>query len=235
MQAASDSGYAGKPISNRFRNDFVFHLFAWHGSPKSLFSTNRSRFASSVAMHRFQIILTGLALAGFTFSTGCQPTTAVSTTTTPTKASTAAHDDHADGEGHDHDHADDEGHEHEGHDHGDEGHNHASMTMASLLGEIEESRSAIEAAYAKDTPDDAHDAMHDVFHLVEDLSAVAKNTDLDEAQTADVKSAQEALLDAFELLDAGLHGGEAKKYSDVADTIKGAMEKLQAIAGKKAE
>jgi hypothetical protein len=183
-------------------------------------------------MRRFQILLSGLALAGFTFSAGCDTPSATSTTSTPATSS-ATHDDH-DHEGHDHadheghDHADDEGHDHEGHD-------HEKMTLESLLGDIEKTRGTIEAAYSKDAPDDAHDAMHEVFHLVEDLSAMAKKAGLDEAQTAEVKSAQETLLDAFELLDAGMHGGEAKKYTDVADKIKGALEKLQAIAGKKSE
>ena len=133
------------------------------------------------------------------------------------------HGDHEHGD-HDHDHGD---HDHEGHDHA--GHDHDNATIASLVGEMEPIQSQIETAFTDGDPHDAHDALHQIGHLIEDLKGAAERQGLDGQPMSDVLEASEGLMDAYDQLDAGMHGGEAVGYDAVADDIDAAMAKLRSV------
>ena len=129
---------------------------------------------------------------------------------------------------HDHEHGDHE-HDHEGRVHAGHDHDHDNATIASLVGEMEPIQSQIETAFTDGDPHDAHDALHQIGHLIEDLKGAAERQGLDGQPMSDVLEASEGLMDAYDQLDAGMHGGEAVGYDAVADDIDAAMAKLRSV------
>lgn len=141
--------------------------------------------------------------------------------------------DHAHAEGDDHAHAESEDHAHaEGGDHAHaEGDAHAhAETFPAALEQVVALKKQIQTAFEAGTPDDAHDAMHDVFHVLEDLTGLAEKATEDPAKITAVNEAAENLLDAYEKLDEGMHGGDQVEYSAVADAIDSAISKLNDFA-----
>jgi len=118
------------------------------------------------------------------------------------------------------------------HDH----HHHAlPKTFAAALTEIETHRDAIQDAYAKESPEEAHGAMHAVAAVLEILPKLANKTELAEADREAVRQAADDLFDLFGQLDQGMHGGEKFDYADLADAIEknyGILEAKQALLGE---
>ena len=129
-----------------------------------------------------------------------------------------AHDDH---DGHDHDHDD-----HGGHDHEESG---QPESFAEAISQIDDMGSKITAAFAKGEPDDAHDELHDIGHMIESLPELAKKAGLPEPKQEKVGEATEALMDAFGELDGTLHGGEKVDVEKISTTISAQIEELQAM------
>ena len=109
----------------------------------------------------------------------------------------------------------------------DGGHKHAT-TLAGALKEIEEFRSTIKEAFAKKAPDDAHDALHEIGHVLESVTELAAPA-TDEAKKS-VKTAVDELFDCFGAMDDTLHKkSTGKTYEEVADRIEAAMSTLNAM------
>jgi len=111
----------------------------------------------------------------------------------------------------------------------DHGHNdeHAhSETLADAVKELEGICAAVKAAFAKDDADAADEPIHDVDHVLQEIPELAAKSKLDDAGKAEVKTAVDSMLKAFEAIHDGMHGGTGKKYSDVADTIESALKTL---------
>ena len=125
------------------------------------------------------------------------------------------HDDHEDG---DHDHA---GHDHDQSDHPD--------SFEEALQHIEDMGSKITAAFAKAEPDDAHDELHEIGHMIESLPALAKKAGLPESKQEKVMAIAEALMDAFGELDGTLHGGDEVDAEKISQTISAQIEELQVL------
>ena len=154
----------------------------------------------------------------------------------------ATHDadnDHGhEGGGHDHEHGD---HDHDDHNHGDHDdgdhehqhghadHDHDSLTLADVMKTYQDQRSAIEAAFDKDSPGDAHDPMHQIGHTLGDFRVAARNQNLDEPQTSTLNEHVENLMDAFMAIDEGFHGGEETSYDDVREKIETATAGVQSV------
>ncbi|MEC8556376.1 MAG: hypothetical protein VXZ82_15310 [Planctomycetota bacterium] len=124
---------------------------------------------------------------------------------------------------------------HEGHDHGDEHahgdeHSHEPETFAEALEEVKEMKTKICKAFSDGTPNDAHDALHDVGHALEGLSKTAgKEADVTPEQLEKVKVQVEALFEGFAKLDGVMHGGPEVKIEDLEKTLTAAITELEGV------
>ena len=118
------------------------------------------------------------------------------------------------------------------HTHGDDGHGHASVeSFAAAVGELQELNAKVKEAFAAGSPADADDAVHRFGDILEALPDLAESDGVENATT--VSPNCEALFDAYEKLDATIHGGEGEgtaNYVDVADAIETALAELVAQA-----
>jgi hypothetical protein len=91
-------------------------------------------------------------------------------------------------------------------------------------------KSEICKAFADGTPDDAHDALHEVGHSLEELPGLAaKEGDLTAEQLSAVETAVEALFDGFGELDGTLHGGGEVDIKELEEKLSQALEKLEEV------
>lgn len=96
---------------------------------------------------------------------------------------------------------------------------------------IEAMATTICKAFADGTPEDAHDALHEVGHSLEKLPALAaKEGKLTEEQMTVVNEAVEALFDGFGKLDDTLHGGEEVDIAAIEGTLTETLAKLNGVA-----
>jgi len=124
-------------------------------------------------------------------------------------------------EEHDHDHDD---HDHDEHGHGEDGH---PESLDQAAGQIKEMGGKITTAFANGTPDDAHDELHEIGHVIECLPELAKKANLSGEQEKSVSEITESLMDAFGELDGTLHGGEEVNVDEISKKISTQIEKLQ--------
>jgi hypothetical protein len=118
-------------------------------------------------------------------------------------------------------------HEHE-HEHG---HEHAE-TLGGALHELTELRDTVRDAFAKDDGEAAHGPLHDVGHLLEEVSELAGESHLSDEAKATIESNVEALLDAFGAVDKSMHSeDEGSAYSEVSEKIDAAITAITAAAG----
>ena len=141
---------------------------------------------------------------------GCQPTI---DPTKPQTSATEAHDQ-------DTDHEHDAGHAHEEH----------AETFAEAVAAIEKQGAMIIGAFSDGKPEDAHDALHEIGHLIEELPELATKEKFDSELKKQVNEAKEKLMDAFGELDDTLHGGEAKNVDDVKLEVERSMKSLKSIS-----
>ena len=111
-----------------------------------------------------------------------------------------------------------------GHDHGE--HKHAT-TFAGALQEVDEFRVSIKDAFANKKPEDAHDALHEIGHVLESIEGLS-TASTDEAKQS-LKKAVDELMECFGELDKTLHGETGKTYEAVADRIDAAMSTLKGM------
>ena len=110
----------------------------------------------------------------------------------------------------------------------DAGHDHAADTgrqasrsaesFADALATIIELDTKIQAACAADDPGAAHDELHAIGRLLEELPELATTTGLPLDRAA-VARAAEALFQCYSRIDDKLHGSEGSSYAEEADTI----------------
>jgi hypothetical protein len=134
------------------------------------------------------------------------------------------HDEHA----HDHDEEHAGQHQHE-HDHADGEHAHPE-TYAAAIAELDELRAAVEKASGDDDLAKADGEVHEIGHILEEVGKLADKESIGDDAKTEIKSAVEDLMDAFEQIDAKIHGDEGKTYADVAEKINAAMSVLKANA-----
>ncbi|MEM6777098.1 MAG: hypothetical protein AAF670_05545 [Planctomycetota bacterium] len=132
-----------------------------------------------------------------------------------------------------HDHSHEHGHDHSEHAHDSHEHDHDAEGQPNSLGDaarkIASMGTKITAAFAGETPDEAHEELHDIGHLIETLPGLATKADLPEEQQAAVRDSMEALMDAFGELDATLHGGDEVDVDQVSEKISTELEKLREL------
>jgi hypothetical protein len=111
-------------------------------------------------------------------------------------------------------------------------HSHAE-TYPEAVAELDGMREAIEKAFAANDPQAADEPIHEIGHVLEELSGMAKQAKLGvEAETA-IDTAVEKLFDALAPVDEKLHGKEGKDYSEVKAEIDAAFEVLRKYVPKK--
>jgi hypothetical protein len=111
------------------------------------------------------------------------------------------------------------------------GHEHAE-TLTEALSELTELRDTVRDAFAKEDGDAAHGPLHDVGHLLEEVSELADEADLSDEATATIESNIETLLDAFGAVDKSMHSeDEGSSYSEVSEKIDAAIAAITAAAG----
>lgn len=114
------------------------------------------------------------------------------------------------------------------HDHDHDEHADEPATFAEALAKLQEMKSEICTAFENETPEDAHDALHGVGHLLEDLPKLAAQQDgLSAEQLGNVETAVESLFDGFGQLDDTLHGGEEVDLEQLDKQLTEAMASLE--------
>ncbi|MEM1224176.1 MAG: hypothetical protein AAGJ40_00675 [Planctomycetota bacterium] len=204
------------------RADAADHSF--NADPRArgsaLFSTFETLSTFEDPMKAFQTLL---ALSLCLCLVGCGPE---DQTTGGSKSDDLASENHDHSQGHDHD-----DHDHGEHAHDSHGHDHDAKDKPNSLrdaaSKIESMGDKIIAAFADETPNDAHEELHDIGHLIESLPVLATKVDLPDEQQAEVRDSTGALMDAFGELDASLHGGDEVDVDQVSAKISTELEKLQ--------
>ena len=121
---------------------------------------------------------------------------------------------------------DDHGHDH-GHDHE---HEHEHESLAAALTELTKLRDTIRDGFAKNDVDAAHDPLHEVGHVLEEIPELAEKEKLPAEAITIIKASVEELFDAFGAVDKGMHGGESVKYADVSGKIDAAVTAITSAA-----
>ena len=111
------------------------------------------------------------------------------------------------------------------HAHDEHAHHHPE-TLAEAVTEVIELRDTIRDAFTANDPDKAHDPLHEVGHLLETVSDLAKEEKLSDEKLAIVKSSVETLMQSFGEIDKSMHGQEGASYKDVSTKIDDAVKAL---------
>lgn len=160
----------------------------------------------------------GLAIAVPCLIVGCEPST-------PASSSKPANHSH-DGAGHSHD-----GHGHEGHSHGAEGEK-AKLGLKDSMTKVVEMATKIKEAGEKGDFDAAHNEMHDIGHLLEELAAKAKAESKSEEEQAAIKTAADALFATIGKVDEALHENKEIKYEEVKAGFEAELAAIKALLEK---
>jgi hypothetical protein len=105
-------------------------------------------------------------------------------------------------------------------------HKHAE-TYPEAVAELEEMNKAIAAAFAANDADAAHDPLHEIGHVLDELPALAKKQELSDEAVAAIGAAVEKLFDAFGKVDAMFHDGEGATYDEVKADVDASMDVLR--------
>lgn len=119
--------------------------------------------------------------------------------------------------------ADDDKHTHE------HENSHRTQSLAEAVQLLVDHRNAIRDAIDQGTPDVAHDAIHDVGHLLKSLPEIAADSDLVESEWNTVKLQSDRLMEAFGHIDSAFHTQDSDRttaYRDVAGTIDDAIDEI---------
>ena len=156
----------------------------------------------------FRLVLSAIACAGLV-TLGCTPPAAVESTTTNKPPMAADELEHA----HDGDHV------------------HAA-TYPEAVAMVDGLREKIRDAFAKGEGMSADSSVHEIGHVLEDMTMLAKKASLSDADQVEVGTAVESLLDAFGKIDEKLHGGDGVDYDKVATEIDAAFVTLKKFTGE---
>ena len=114
------------------------------------------------------------------------------------------------------------------HDHAHNGHSHAE-SYTDAIEQIQAHAAVIRTTFTEGDPEEGHDALHEIGHLLEGLVELAEKAGLGESDQADIGQAAENAFKAYADLDKTMHSDEAKTtYADIAETVDGALETLVA-------
>ena len=102
-------------------------------------------------------------------------------------------------------------------------------TFEAALEQLTTFKSQIQTAFEGGTPDDAHDALHEIGHVLGELPELAAKVTDDADQKKVVADATDKLFDAYEKLDKSMHGGDEIKYESIKEDVDSAFTALSGI------
>lgn len=113
-----------------------------------------------------------------------------------------------------------------GHDHG---HDHEELAIGNFsesVGTLRKFHDEIKTAFEAGKPEDAHEALHEIGHVLEALEQQATGVAPDKVEGA--KAAVKALFDGYIKIDKSLHEGTEIKYSDLSADLVANVAALEA-------
>lgn len=100
----------------------------------------------------------------------------------------------------------------------------------STLNQVESMKTEICKAFTDGQPDEAHDALHEVGHVLEQLPELAnKAAQLSESQVAAVQQSVEQLFNGFGQMDDQLHGGDQIDVATIEKQLSQALTDLRKV------
>lgn len=122
---------------------------------------------------------------------------------------------------------------HEGHDHGGAGH---PESLGEALHQLTELRDTVRDAFAAGDSEAAHGPLHNVGHLIDEVSELAAEAGVAEAAMVAIDSNCEILMDSFGAVDKKMHSeDEGSDYSEVSEKIDAALAAIVKSAGAAGE
>ena len=126
---------------------------------------------------------------------------------------TPSHDEHGSTHGHQHD-------------------DDRPTSLVAAISDIKEHGSEVSEAFQAGDPDAAHEALHELGHLLVSIPALADESAMSSEDRSEVKRAGKQLFDAYDKLDQLMHGKKEDKkkaaatYAEIEDTIVAATHVL---------
>lgn len=117
---------------------------------------------------------------------------------------------------------------HEAHDHDHGGVKHPE-SLSEAIDAIAKSGTLILNAFKSGSPDDAHDELHEIGHLIECVPRLGEKSGLTPEANATIASANEKLMDAFGKLDETLHGGVAQNLDEISQKVESSLAELKSV------
>ncbi len=111
-------------------------------------------------------------------------------------------------------------------------HSEHAETLEGAMKELVAFKATIQSAFEDKKPDDAHDALHEVGHVLEELPELAEKEKMSAEDVKTLKDAVEVLFEGFGELDKGMHGEKGKSYEELSEGIDGAMKTLSGLMSK---
>ncbi len=108
-------------------------------------------------------------------------------------------------------------------------HDHEDLAIgnyAESVGTLRKFHDQIKTAFEAGKPDDAHDALHEIGHVLEALEKQVDTVAADKQEGA--KAAVQALFDAYTKIDKSMHGGDEVKYADLGEDVAKNVATLEA-------
>ena len=106
-------------------------------------------------------------------------------------------------------------------------------TFAEAFAQLSEIQSTVSGAFEKEDMEAAHGPLHEVGHLLEDLSSFAAKSELGDEEKKTIETNIETLFDAFGAVDKKMHDDSTgKDYSEVSDEIDTAIKAIATAAGE---
>ena len=122
-----------------------------------------------------------------------------------------------------------------GHNHGGGGHEHAE-TFGEAFAEVNELHENVAKAFADGDTEAAHGPLHEVGHLLDELSELADESEMSDEAKKTIDANIAVLFDTFGAVDKKMHDAEGgKDFSEVAEEISGAIAAIKEAAGEHAE
>jgi len=127
--------------------------------------------------------------------------------------------------------SDEHGHDEHNHEggNGHADHDHPETLEQGLL-ELTNLRDTVREAFAADDVDTAHGPLHEVGHLLEDITALFDRQNLTSERRGIAKQNLDTLFDMFGKVDSTWHGQDGAAYKEVSDEIDAAITALLNIA-----
>lgn len=108
-------------------------------------------------------------------------------------------------------------------------HSHDDLAVhnyAESVGTLRKLHDEIKTAFEAGKPDDGHDALHKIGHVLEALEKQISEVAADKQESAN--AAVKALFDSYTKIDEAMHHSEEVKYADMSEELSKNVAALEA-------